>query len=278
MVAAVAEYLADRKTQFSKMSKVVQNEGLLEPVRAEWGWDLFLWASTVLDSRTIWIEGRKRSFLPMLDMVNNQNHPSKVHRTSFDARRENTVTHAIWGTSKGEQLFENYGSTNYHNLLYHGFILPVNDYDSAQLRLPKGPTAVHRLLRSLGVPDTHEVSATKQLSVALLAEARIRALDANEVEAALNRETRRNYGKPLDSSNELAAMKMIISACDIQLASGYMSSTIEEDLQILDVKLDTHLEDLDPNVALAIQFRIQQKKIIAALRDSLKRKTKHNEL
>ena len=131
MVAAVDEYLADRKQQFTKMSKVVQTEDLLKsgrtshsslaanhsahipsrshcrkgvarfttisslfsfhsfpsttslnlafsialqlraglPVSAEWGWDLFLWASTVLDSRTIWIEGRKRSFLPMLDMV-----------------------------------------------------------------------------------------------------------------------------------------------------------------------------------------------------------------
>jgi len=278
MVAAVDEYLQDRKHQFSKMSKVVQTEDLLKSVRAEWGWDLFLWASTVLDSRTIWIEGRKRSFLPMLDMVNNQNHPSKVHRTSFDGRRENTVTHAIWSCTKGSQLFENYGSTNYHNLLYHGFILPVNDYDSARLGLPKAPSAVQRLLKSLGVPATHEVSVTKQLPVALLAEARIRALDAHEVEAALNRETRRNYAKPLDSSNELAAMKMIISACDIQLASAYMSNTIEEDLKILDVKSETHLEDLDPNVKLAIQFRIQQKKIIAAVRDGLKRKTKHDEL
>ena len=89
-----------------------------------------MWASSVLDSRTIWINGRKRCFLPMLDMVNDQDHPSQVHHTSLDTARSVTQTKAIWGVAAGEQLFENYGSTNYHNLLYHGFVLVLHGLES----------------------------------------------------------------------------------------------------------------------------------------------------
>ena len=63
-------------------------------------------------------------------------------------------------------------------------------------------------------------------------------------------------------------MKMIISACDVQLASGYMSSTIEEDLKILDVKSETHLEDLDPNVhkpLAEMRYRVSENVAILSL-------------
>eukprot|EP00658_Telonema_sp_P-2_P038975 TRINITY_DN2787_c0_g2_i6.p1 TRINITY_DN2787_c0_g2~~TRINITY_DN2787_c0_g2_i6.p1 ORF type:complete len:280 (-),score=57.16 TRINITY_DN2787_c0_g2_i6:771-1610(-) len=84
MPEAVSIYLETHRHSFERFSRIVTSEPTLERVAQVWDWDLFMWASSVLDSRTIWINGRKRCFLPMLDMVNNQNHISRVHHTSLD--------------------------------------------------------------------------------------------------------------------------------------------------------------------------------------------------
>jgi len=239
-------------------------------VAAKWDMELFMWASSVLDSRTIWINGRKRCFLPMLDMVNNQDHHTRVHRTGFDERKSVTHTRAIWALKAGEQLFENYGSQNFHNLLFHGFILEHNSYDSAKLTLPQATGQLGRLLSGLGVPTRHEVKVGQGPPVSLMADARIRALDSSQVEDALAGRSRLNYGREISSSNEHQAVKTVLDACEQQLGKAYKTSGVDADIEIL--KDST----LTPNVRSAVTFRLQQKKIITRMCDQLK--AQHDEL
>lgn len=108
----------------------------------------FLWATAMLDSRSIWWSGR-RHLVPLLDMVNClQLAPGhREHSTTLDASTGNrhAITRASWGFNAGDQVVENYGQPNYIYLLYHGFILPgdQNQHDCALFRLEINPHAVH---------------------------------------------------------------------------------------------------------------------------------------
>ena len=83
--------------------------------------DNYMWASTVLDSRSIWWSG-KRHLVPLLDLINCQEGPpgSTVHATKLDTTGDNAVTLAPWDFPEGEQVYENYGQPNYIYFLYHG--------------------------------------------------------------------------------------------------------------------------------------------------------------
>lgn len=123
----------------------------------------YVWASTILDSRSIWWNG-KRHLVPMLDFVNckvNSANPDRVHSTALDESGVYAITKSgnlmhgfyfilfialflialleyflIDGNYKvGEQLFENYGQPNHIYFLYHGFSLPADmnqQYDCVQ--------------------------------------------------------------------------------------------------------------------------------------------------
>ena len=57
-------------------------------------WDVYLWATVVLDSRSIWWDG-KRHLVPMLDFVNcaeDPADPSRVHRTDLDDSKRYAIT------------------------------------------------------------------------------------------------------------------------------------------------------------------------------------------
>ena len=76
-------------------------------------WDVYLWASIVLDSRSIWWNG-KRHLVPMLDFVNcaeNPSEPSRVHSTNLDESERYAVT-------KGGRIYTNFRNpllVNCHN-------------------------------------------------------------------------------------------------------------------------------------------------------------------
>jgi histone-lysine N-methyltransferase SETD3 len=81
---------------------------------AVWTKDNFFWASTVLDSRSIWWAG-KRNLVPLLDLINCQDGPpgSTVHSTDLDETGKNALTKAPWSFKAEEQVFENYGQPNH---------------------------------------------------------------------------------------------------------------------------------------------------------------------
>jgi hypothetical protein len=91
--------------------------------------DIFLWACAVIDSRSIWWDGR-RHLTPLLDLVNADSR-GKPHETRSEASL--AVTRASRHVQEGEQLFENYAQPNYLLFTYHGFVLEENNPDDCAL-------------------------------------------------------------------------------------------------------------------------------------------------
>ncbi|KAL9187112.1 hypothetical protein ACHAXT_010832 [Thalassiosira profunda] len=87
-----------------------------------------LWATTILDSRSIWWDGM-RHLSPLLDLVNADS-IGRAHATtvedSEDGRPSVAVTRASRCVQKGEQLFENYSQPNHLLFSFHGFLLEDN--------------------------------------------------------------------------------------------------------------------------------------------------------
>lgn len=104
----------------------------------------YIWATSILDSRSIWWEGT-RHLVPMLDFVNCHVNPSgiRVHSTKLETvsahsgsdQLKMAVTRAAIPFSKGQQLFEDYGQPNHIYYLYHGFILDNNPHDCVHIHL-----------------------------------------------------------------------------------------------------------------------------------------------
>jgi histone-lysine N-methyltransferase SETD3 len=97
----------------------------------------YLWATAILDSRSIWWSGR-RHLVPMLDFINCEEHSNnvqRVHATTLDSTEKFAVTKAGTSYSAGEQLFENYGQPNHIYYLYHGFILAENSHDCVSFEI-----------------------------------------------------------------------------------------------------------------------------------------------
>ena len=94
----------------------------------------FFWASAILDSRSIWWNG-KRHLVPMLDLVNADG-KSRAHETRLENLEPNSsqkvaVTQASREIKKGDQVYENYAQPNYSLFTYHGFLLEDNPNDCA---------------------------------------------------------------------------------------------------------------------------------------------------
>mmetsp|Transcript_16301 Transcript_16301/g.23221 ORF Transcript_16301/g.23221 Transcript_16301/m.23221 type:complete len:935 (-) Transcript_16301:120-2924(-) len=98
--------------------------------------DYFMWAYAIVDSRSIWWDG-KRHLVPLLDLVNclefrkSNGVINAPHKTTSDKKKMLAITKATAPFKEGEQLFENYASSNHIYLLYHGFTLINNSYDCA---------------------------------------------------------------------------------------------------------------------------------------------------
>jgi len=99
-------------------------------------WDTYLWASVILDSRSIWWGGQ-RHLVPMLDFINCAElaNPKRVHSTSLDTTSRYAETKAGARFVKGEQVFENYGQPNHVYFLYHGFSIQNNSHDCVHWNL-----------------------------------------------------------------------------------------------------------------------------------------------
>ena len=89
----------------------------------------YLWAHTILDSRSIWWGG-ERHLVPMLDFVNCKagTNTTRVHSTRENEKGE-AITLADRSFRNGSEIFEDYGQPNHIYFLYHGFTLFPNHHD-----------------------------------------------------------------------------------------------------------------------------------------------------
>ncbi|KAL7547595.1 hypothetical protein ACHAWF_010884 [Thalassiosira exigua] len=92
-----------------------------------------LWATAVVDSRSIWWGG-ERHLAPLLDLVN-ADAEGRAHET-FLTEDDLAITKASRRIPKGGQVFENYGQPNHLFFAYHGFLLEDNPSDCALLNVP----------------------------------------------------------------------------------------------------------------------------------------------
>lgn len=92
----------------------------------------FLWASAILDARSIWWNGQ-RHLVPLLDLVNSDT-KGDSHQTRLEGSEEDqgmAVTRVSRQVKKGQQLMENYAQPNYVLFTHHGFVLNDNPNDCA---------------------------------------------------------------------------------------------------------------------------------------------------
>mmetsp|Transcript_10248 Transcript_10248/g.22785 ORF Transcript_10248/g.22785 Transcript_10248/m.22785 type:complete len:700 (-) Transcript_10248:194-2293(-) len=131
-----------------------------------------LWATAVIDHRSIWWGGG-RHLSPLLDIVNADGN-GRAHETrledSEDMKRKVAVTRASRRVQKGEQVFENYAQPNYLLFAYHGFLLENNTNDCALLdglyisRNDPGAKYAHRLRSSAPTFCIRDSSSIEELA------------------------------------------------------------------------------------------------------------------
>ena len=235
VASAVRKLRSERRASFEKYRAVVEDNPS-DPEASSWGglfagsifsaelraafdFELYDWAHSVLDSRTIWIDGRHRCFVPMLDMVNCRDHPTRKHFTSRNRATGRTNTKAIWSARAGEQVFENYATSNFDNLAYHGFVLEQNSFDKVPLALtPDPPRAVWPLLGRARAQRRYDVTAGTDLArTPVLAHARVMALTEDEAQAFLKDDAQR-FDAPLNDANEAKARALVAAAAEKALA------------------------------------------------------------
>eukprot|EP00667_Euglena_gracilis_P008785 EG_transcript_8903 len=132
---------ADEQNEYTRLREFLEQA---DPTAVPtFTFEAFKWARTVRDSRTIWLQGRDRQFVPMLDMVNCKHHrdKNKVHRTTYGPKGS-ADTPALWNFKAGKQVFENYGQTNLFYYQFHGFSIANNAYDCYNFDLSHHAAAV----------------------------------------------------------------------------------------------------------------------------------------
>ena len=99
-------------------------------LRGAWTLENYLWAATILDSRSIWWDGI-RHLVPLLDLINCKELTDKnaIHKTELDDSMANAITRSPDDFQENEQVFENYGQPNHIYFMYHGFVLESNSHD-----------------------------------------------------------------------------------------------------------------------------------------------------
>eukprot|EP00941_MAST-03F_sp_MAST-3F-sp1_P002955 g2955.t1 len=267
----VKKYRKKVETSWEKFKTIVKDNDFPEGLESALDFDLYLWANALLDSRTIWINGRHRCFLPMLDMVNNKDHESRVHHTQKREVRggaAETVTKSIWAVKKGEQLFENYGSSNYHNLLFHGFILdPVNSFDSVEFELPRPDKSLFPMLGKLRVRPVNTIKLTHLNSGwqgvakpsalgSIFTQARVQTLPGNWKDTLKESQWSSLKFRGTNDTHEEKALQYVIDAVQSRMENGYVTNSIEEDEKRL------RDSELTVNAKTAIKFRLHQRRLL----------------
>eukprot|EP00299_Pterocystis_sp_00344_P002488 c12812_g1_i1.p1 GENE.c12812_g1_i1~~c12812_g1_i1.p1 ORF type:complete len:625 (+),score=169.41 c12812_g1_i1:135-1877(+) len=125
--------IATIRSKFEKVKSLVFE---YYPLLSWVTFDDYLWAHLIIDSRSIWWNG-KRHLVPLLDLINcAEVTPSmRVHATELNKQTRVAETKAALPFAVGEQVFENYGQPNHIYFLYHGFVLQPNSHDCVSLEM-----------------------------------------------------------------------------------------------------------------------------------------------
>ncbi|CAM9487402.1 unnamed protein product [Chrysoparadoxa australica] len=242
--------------------------------------DLFLWALSHWDARTINIDGKKH-WIPLVDMFNHEAHPEEREADNGAAyKRNHQLTPGRDGNmrvladracSAGEELFEDYGdNTNAIYLEYHGFVLdprtsPPNQHDCVKLELwpsplPANVTAVARRMK---LPlHAKTVCVGSHLRLAHWAEKAINL-------ASMDDETLVMCNAAISSKEKLPEVCTVAAepeeiAAVVRTAAkrrlSQYSTTEQEDSELLDTVWTTYSHE-----RTAVMLRLHQKMLLGKL-------------
>lgn len=138
-----------------KSQLIDKNKGLFST--KHFSYQIYEWAYHILNSRTIWVQnvGNVRSLIPLLDAVNCKelHDKSRLHMSTKDLSLQAVITKSPDRFTKGEQVFENYGSDNHQNFFSHGFVLRPNSHNCVNVRFELEELTLNKKINNNGLPS-----------------------------------------------------------------------------------------------------------------------------
>lgn len=258
----------------------------------------FVFCATVLRDFVLpkFFRVKKYVICPLIDMCNHNGITTSAN-VAYEFFADAYSLSATQPLNSAQEVFISYGSRSNDQLLqYYGFVEPDNphdvyimpplrEWDIAALEqacgAPFAPGRLGKLERAglLGKPvdmpvlmDDKEndglesagnprggVVLTRTLGIDPAVIQALRALVSSDAEWVAAGEAVGNFATQVSSENERKARLAARTAIELELAAK--PTTIEEDLEIM--KRNTRSKsDIEPNERLALQFRIEKKKLL----------------
>eukprot|EP00755_Sulcionema_specki_P029283 Sspe_Gene.91836::Locus_63471_Transcript_1_1_Confidence_1.000_Length_1072::g.91836::m.91836 len=225
-------------------------------------WENYKWAQSITNTRSIWFDGRP-NLVPFLDMINCKEgrNPKKVHRTYREG--EYATTYAPWTFRRGDQVFENYGQSNFIYLYHHGFAIHPNSHDCAMLR-PMDLTSTkletkRDIITELGL-DPHKDFCVKAGNVPreFMQLMRIAVLEPKEVRRFKKKKgTKKTFLRKTSRDNEMRAYDAVVELCNKYL-EGFPTTAEDDEAILRDSALPFRKR-------MAVTYRWRQKRETLAL-------------
>eukprot|EP00898_Chlorokybus_atmophyticus_P000304 jgi/Chlat1/1274/Chrsp117S01708 len=235
------------------------------------------WAMAAVSSRAFRLDGSKKpaSMLPAVDMMNHSFNPNTTVERQQDG---SAAIKALSPIEAGEYLTTSYGDlSNELLLLDYGFVISDNLHDVVELvhdgdvvdssaYATFGKDAQERLARLQGMNSgvTYKISARPPHADArLITLARLLSASPSELRDAKGLKSLQAFGdwkRPLSSESEQRALQCLSAI--LALSLNKFPTTIYNDLDMLTAPGRAEL--LEPDMRAALQFRVQQKRVLIA--------------
>ncbi|GMH33548.1 hypothetical protein BSKO_01382 [Bryopsis sp. KO-2023] len=245
------------------------------------------WGLGVVSSRAFRTRGPKEpaAMLPLIDMCNHSFEPN----CEIVGSKEGTAMVAKIDIKAGESFFLNYGNLpNDFLLLDYGFVVPVNPYDTVQLRFDLnmielgrdiGGLAKAKVGKGVGKDGSIELHEWQKLAlVALglagpnadlqvniggkstvdprfLAALRILFVDDRAKIRNVEMDSLGSWDTPIDPQNEVKALRTLAGI--LASTSAQFPTKLEDDQVLM-----SGGEFGDPNTPLVLSFRIEKKVVL----------------
>uniref|UniRef100_A0A1I8MNS6 protein-histidine N-methyltransferase n=1 Tax=Musca domestica TaxID=7370 RepID=A0A1I8MNS6_MUSDO len=254
-------------------------------------YDLYRWAVSTVMTRENLIPRTKpkregdtsdtiAALIPFWDMAN---HRDGTITTFFNMETQQVESSAQEDYKKGEQIFIYYGDrTNSDLMIHNGFINASNPKDKISIKLGLSPSDVlfekrAKLLELLSIPKNSELKvlpAPDFISPELLAFVRVFNMNEEQLDHWINSERAMDLlhiDCALETSLESKTWQYLQTR--LMLLLRVFPQTLEEDEKQLALVKDQQVA-MSSRAAMILEYRVLEKRILAAALDYAKQRTK----
>ncbi|XP_061400027.1 actin-histidine N-methyltransferase [Musca vetustissima] len=255
-------------------------------------YDLYRWAvSTVMTRENLIPRTQPKregdlsdtiaALIPFWDMAN---HRDGTITTFFNMETQQVESSAQEDYKAGEQIFIYYGDrTNSDLMIHNGFINPSNPKDKISIKLGLSPSDVlyekrAKLLELLNIPKNSELKvlpAPEFISPELLAFVRVFNMNEEQLDHWIGNAERAmdllHIDCALETSLETKTWQYLQTR--LMLLLRVFPQTLEEDEQQLALVKEKKVE-MSSRAAMILEYRVLEKRILAAALDYAKQRTK----